>query len=147
MNFSGLQSYSPHTLLLWWRALFLIVAIGVACSSRDNEVFGLRQASTSSNDAPVIEAHNRDNYDDTLKRLRGAAVAGDPAAQELLGILLLGGSAVLQFSGVRGRQNCEALAWFDRAADQGGQVGRGYRDSLSRTELSYARRYCLPIED
>jgi hypothetical protein len=91
MSSSTLQSYSPHTLLLWWRALLLIAAIGAACSSRDDEVFGLRQASPSSNGAPLIETHNQDNYDDTLKQLRGAAVAGDPAAEELLGILLRSG--------------------------------------------------------
>ena len=147
VTFSRLAQYSPRTLLIWWRILLVVAACCVACRSTGNEERSSDEAANASNDARSIAVHEHGAYDSILRRLRSAALAGHPGSRELLGVLLLGGPAALQLSGASGQQTCEALGWFDLAADQGSEIGRAYRDLLSPAERSFARRHCLPLGD
>jgi len=102
-----------------------------------------RESAAGSSPLPVA-VNGPGDYETLLDQLRRAARAGDVPSQELLGVLLLGGPAALDFGGASGQQTCEALAWLDRADAGGSRLGRGYATLLGAGKRRYARANCLP---
>lgn len=78
----------------------------------------------------ALEAQTARDYGAMVGWLRSAAEAGHRPAQEMLGMVLLGGPTL--FGAAVPRAPCEALGWFIRAADQGSEIGRAHRNLLNR---------------
>lgn len=119
------------------------MAIGAACNSPGSVDLSSKDSTKVAGDTLFIDSPNQLEYDDILKQLRRTAETGNPTSEELLGVLLLGGPSALRFSGAYGQNTCEALAWFDRAATRGSQIGHAYRNLMGQAELTFARKHCL----
>lgn len=78
----------------------------------------------------ALEAQSHRDYGQMLDRLHIAAQGGHRGAQELLGVVLLQGP--LLFGSQVERDPCAARIWLARAAEQGSEVGRLYRNLLNR---------------
>lgn len=78
----------------------------------------------------ALEAQSHRDYGQMLDRLHIAAQGGHRGAQELLGVVLLQGP--LLFGSQVVRDPCAARVWLARAAEQGSEVGRLYRNLLNR---------------
>lgn len=124
------------------------MAIGAACNSPGSVDLSSNDSTNVVGEALFgetlfVDSLHRHKYDDILRQLRRTAATGNPTSEELLGVLLLGGPSALRFSGAYGQNTCEALAWFDRAATHGSQVGNAYRNLMGQAELTFARKHCL----
>ncbi|GAB1576468.1 sel1 repeat family protein [Bordetella petrii] len=77
----------------------------------------------------ALEARTARDYAAMLAFLRQAGEAGELAAQEMLGSVLLAGPAL--YGDAVPADPCEAALWVRRAAAQGSAVGRHQRDILN----------------
>lgn len=122
---------TPHNLRLQLgaRALWAALTMGLACTTAGAD----RPPAEPSREqayALALEAQTGRDYPAMLQWLRQAAAQGLVPAQELLGVVLLGGPQLL--GPTMDAAPCEALAWFRQAADQGSGTGRLHRDLLQR---------------
>ncbi|MCD0504362.1 sel1 repeat family protein [Bordetella petrii] len=89
----------------------------------------------------ALEARTTRDYPAMLSLLRQAGQAGDMAAQEMLGSVLLAGPAL--HGGAISADPCEAAQWVDRALAQGSAMARHQREVLNGLrDLPRGRENC-----
>jgi TPR repeat protein len=88
--------------------------------------------------ALALEAQSAREYSVMVAHLERSANMGHLPAQELLGIVLLGGES-LYGAGVP-RDYCGAVKWFNRAYQGGSRVGEVYNTLLN--QLGIGREKC-----
>jgi TPR repeat protein len=88
----------------------------------------------------ALEAQTTGETGEMLAHLRHAARGGYLPAQEMLGMALAQGSA-----GRAPRKDyCEARRWFQRAGEQGSELGRSAAEYMQREQRRDAKLRCTP---
>lgn len=88
----------------------------------------------------ALEAQTTGQTGEMLAHLRDAARAGYLPAQEMLGMALAQGGA----GRVARDDYCEARRWFQRAGEQGSELGRAAGEYMQREQRRDAKLRCPP---
>ena len=136
---------NPLVLLISLHAALAIAAVAGSSASIGTARESFGKAAGHDSIDQVIGEVRRGDEGVALDRLRAMSREGDPAASELLGVLLLAGPPSLRVDNISGPRNCDALAWLDLASGEGSRVATAYLAMMEPAERRFARAHCFEL--